>query len=60
MELVEALVQSTYAGDVASLQLCLQQSAISGLTMDFSTEGGVTLLMHAITAAGWCLHNSGV
>lgn len=52
MELVEGLVQSTLAGDVASLQVCLQQSAVSGLPVDFQTEGGVTLLMHAITAAG--------
>ena len=52
MELAEALVQSTYAGDVASLQLCIQQCAVSGLAVDFVTEGGVTLLMHAITAAG--------
>ena len=52
MELAEALVQSIYADDVASLQLCMQQCAVSGLPMDFVTEGGVTLLMHAITAAG--------
>lgn len=52
MEFAEALLKSVYAGDVASLHDCLEQSIAYGIPIDFMLEGGVTLLMHAITAAG--------
>lgn len=48
MDLVEALVQTSFTGDVESLRVLLQQSAAAGVDLNFATEEGFTLLMHAI------------
>ena len=48
--LAEALVESCRSGDVQSLQALLTQ--YPGIDVNFTTEGGVTLLMHTIIGAG--------
>ena len=49
-EIAEALVSSCNHGDVATLQQLL--STYPDLDINYATEGGVTLLMHAIIGAG--------
>lgn len=49
-EIADALVTSCNHGDVATLQQLL--ATYPDLDINYATEGGVTLLMHAIIGAG--------
>ena len=53
MDFAEALVQTSYAGDAESLRILLQQSAAAGVDLNFATEEGFTLLMHAINGGSY-------
>ena len=49
-DLATALVEASRLGDVQSLETLLIEA--QGSDINFATEGGVTLLMHAIIGAG--------
>ena len=53
MDLAEALVQTSFAGDAETLRILLQQSAAAGVDPNFATEEGFTLLMHAINGGSY-------
>ena len=46
------LVEACSAGDAQTLQQLVAKQQPQGAGLDVSTEGGVTLLMHAIIGAG--------
>ena len=52
--LVEGVADACHSGDVGTLQAMLTQ--YPELDINLSTEGGVTLLMHAIIGAGGRSH----
>ena len=49
-DLAVALVEASRLGDVQTLEALLTEA--QGSDINFTTEGGVTLLMHAIIGAG--------